>query len=878
MQTLTDAELMEAYSSRQDEGAFGELMRRHGAMVYRACHRLLKDAHEAEDASQAVFVVLARKAGGLRKGDLAAWLYRVAHLVAAETVRKRMHRAKREESYAVDEAIQTDGFAASDVVDPAPLGLVDAALLSLPERCREAVILRYLQNHSEAEAAQRAGCAVGTLSARASRGIAKLRQRLAKRGVTLGGVALAGLLTSEASAAVPETLLPSILATVKTAVATTATGTGATSTAAMLAKGAMKAMFIAKVKMVAAVAAASLVVAGGGTIVAQEVAGQRKAAERPAAAPPVAEGNSAERFASPAWRGDDASHDLARVGIRVFQVGGWGPGGLSGWATPAELRRQTMPATNYVNAWAASQEREVLWLSDARMTVTSARVRVDAASGVSVLEGDIRVEIPGARSPITGERAEFHKGRNTLVVDGVDIPLPGKNVAIIGTKAELDAMKQQAGGETATVEKFLAMLMPQEGPPAAEQGYQREDYVAEEEQATLRKIFAAAEGKAKVDAAKKLCAAGGDDGLVFLKAELSKPGASTNSWASGAVESLGAHGGPEAIEMLKTFLLDVSSPCWNRASFALGRNGGTAAVEILRTALKSDDTNTAHRATCGLGLLGGKSGLELAALALAHTDSRIRRAGAFGAYRAHGERALPLIEKALTDKDVDVRKMAANGLFNMGGDKAADLIQRQLAIEKDPAVVKALNRAFLYGELSKQDASANSWSNDAVKAFVAHGGPEALEMLKTFLLAGSSPCGDRAAVALGRYGGTAAVEILRTALKSRDSSVAHRATFGLEFLGDKAGLELSALALAHVDPKVRRGGAFGAYRAHGERALPLLEKALTDKDADVRKMVANGLANIGGDKAADLIQRQLAIEKDPAVVKALKDAEAQLKK
>jgi RNA polymerase sigma factor (sigma-70 family) len=261
MQTLTDAELMDAYSSRQDEGAFGELMRRHGAMVYRACHRLLKDAHEAEDASQAVFVVLARKAGGLRKGDLAAWLYRVAHLVAAETVRKRMHRAKREESYAVDEAIQTAGFAASDVADPALLGLVDAALLSLPERCREAVILRYLQNHSEAEAARRVGCAVGTLSSRASRGIERLRQRLAKRGVALGGVALAGLLTSEASAAVPETLLPSILATVKTSVATTATATTATSAAAMLAKGAMKAMFIAKVKTAALVTAAAVLLA-----------------------------------------------------------------------------------------------------------------------------------------------------------------------------------------------------------------------------------------------------------------------------------------------------------------------------------------------------------------------------------------------------------------------------------------------------------------------------------------------------------------------------------------------------------------------------------------------------------------------------------------
>lgn len=264
---MTDAQLLQAYSSRQDEpfgvaqgeAAFGELMRRHGAMVYRACHRLLKDAHEAEDASQAVFVVLARKAGGLRKGDLAAWLYRVAHLVAAETVRKRMRRTGREVAYAEDAAIQVGEDTSDEAADPAVLELVDAALLSLPERYRQAVILRYLQNHSQEDAARLAGCPLGTLSSRASEGIARLRQRLAKRGVALSGVALAGMLTSEASAAVPETLLPSILATVKTAVATTATATGASSTAAMLAKGAMKAMFIAKVKMVAAIAAAVIV-------------------------------------------------------------------------------------------------------------------------------------------------------------------------------------------------------------------------------------------------------------------------------------------------------------------------------------------------------------------------------------------------------------------------------------------------------------------------------------------------------------------------------------------------------------------------------------------------------------------------------------------
>jgi RNA polymerase sigma factor (sigma-70 family) len=186
MQNMSDTELIDAYVSRQDESvgaarreaAFAELVRRHGTLVYRACHRLLKDHDEARDASQAVFVILARKAGGLRKGDLAPWLYRVAHHVAAETMRKRMRRSDREQVYAWNEAIQMDVNTSDEGADPAVLGRVDAALLSLPERYREAVILRYLQNHSQEEAARLAGCPLGTLSRRASEGIARLRKRL----------------------------------------------------------------------------------------------------------------------------------------------------------------------------------------------------------------------------------------------------------------------------------------------------------------------------------------------------------------------------------------------------------------------------------------------------------------------------------------------------------------------------------------------------------------------------------------------------------------------------------------------------------------------------------------------------------------------------
>jgi RNA polymerase sigma factor (sigma-70 family) len=243
-------------------------------MVYRVCLRMLRHHQEAEDATQAVFLVLLNKASRLtRKGELTGWLYGVARNVCLEALRKR---ARRQEEAMLDEteepAVEEYRPAHEEVMP-----FLDEELAGLTGVLRQAVVLRYLQGYSQAEAARQANCTEVTLSVRASRGIERLRQRLTKRGVALGGVALVGLLTSEASAAVPETLLPSILATVKTAAATTATATGATTTAAMLAKGAMKAMFIAKVKMVAAVAAA-VIVTGTAVPVGIAVAQSAKAA------------------------------------------------------------------------------------------------------------------------------------------------------------------------------------------------------------------------------------------------------------------------------------------------------------------------------------------------------------------------------------------------------------------------------------------------------------------------------------------------------------------------------------------------------------------------------------------------------------------------
>ena len=120
----TDAELIASYAASQDEGAFAELVSRYRQLVHRTCLRLLGDNHAAEDATQATFIVLVKRAASLRReGNLAGWLHKVARLVALETLRARARRAKREQEAAMmmeterhgdEEACWTDVLQALD--------------------------------------------------------------------------------------------------------------------------------------------------------------------------------------------------------------------------------------------------------------------------------------------------------------------------------------------------------------------------------------------------------------------------------------------------------------------------------------------------------------------------------------------------------------------------------------------------------------------------------------------------------------------------------------------------------------------------------------------------------------------------------------------
>ncbi len=407
MPTKTDRELLAVWRETGDEAAFAELVARHRQMIYRTGLRMLGNVQDAEDAVQAVFVVLVRKADRVRReGSLGGWLHKVTRHVALQALARRASHERRKEELAMWHEAKA-GETPPDADWDAVLRYLDEELAALSEPLRQAVVLRYLQGNSEKAAAELAGCPLGTLSRRASQGLAKLRQRLAKRGVTLSGVALAGLLASEASSAVPETLLPSLLATVKGAVATSATGTGwdsvalgakdvATSTPGTLAQGAMRAMFIAQVKMTALVTAVVMGVGGASVTAVVAVAREQgKAAEEGKAAekvaPPAAaaatnataDGSGAppsrERtICSFATTFEAARRDLILAGVRVFELRRWRdefPDANDHRAdlvrpTPIEIRRKRMPLADYVQDLARNRGGEkVFWLLDGAVAI-----------------------------------------------------------------------------------------------------------------------------------------------------------------------------------------------------------------------------------------------------------------------------------------------------------------------------------------------------------------------------------------------------------------------------------------------------------------------------------------------------------------------------
>jgi RNA polymerase sigma factor (sigma-70 family) len=258
--------LLHRFLADADEAAFEALVRRHGPMVLGVCRRVLKHPHDAEDAFQATFLVLVRKAVSIRKRDtVGGWLYGVACKTALKARAADLRRQAKERQAGEMRGRQKAEEDAWADLQP----LLDQELGHLPDKYRLPVVLCDLEGKTRKEAARELGWVEGTLSGRLARARQMLAQRLARRRVVLSGGLLATMLSQHAaSACVPAALLAATVQAAGGMVAGQALAAGLISAkVAALTKGVLNTMFLTRLKIATAMLlAAALLVGTTGTL------------------------------------------------------------------------------------------------------------------------------------------------------------------------------------------------------------------------------------------------------------------------------------------------------------------------------------------------------------------------------------------------------------------------------------------------------------------------------------------------------------------------------------------------------------------------------------------------------------------------------------
>ena len=266
---MTDGQLLENFVTNHDAAAFEALVRRHGLMVWGACRRLLRNQQDAEDAFQATFLVLARKAASVFPREMVGnWLYGVAHITALRAKSLAAKQRVRERQVKdMPEPATADTRRSKDLQT-----LLDEELSRLPDKYRIAIVLCDLESRTRREVAQQLKIPDGTLSSRLTTGRRLLAQRLARRGLSFSGGALATVLSQSAASACLPTSLVAITVNAATSVAAgRAVAAGVISSkVTALANGVLKAMLITKLKKVATVLVVLGVLAFGAALVTQQ--------------------------------------------------------------------------------------------------------------------------------------------------------------------------------------------------------------------------------------------------------------------------------------------------------------------------------------------------------------------------------------------------------------------------------------------------------------------------------------------------------------------------------------------------------------------------------------------------------------------------------
>jgi RNA polymerase sigma factor (sigma-70 family) len=325
----SDGDLLRSFVVRGDGDAFAALVRRHGLMVLGVCRRLLPNRHDAEDAYQATFLVLARRAACVRPPEaVGGWLYGVAYRTAQAARVKEIRRRARERLL--------PELPDAEAPRPTPwrelLPLLDREVMRLPEKYRLPVVLCELEGRTRREAARQLGLAEGTLSSRLATARRALALRLARHGTLLGAAAVGALLSEGAPAAGP---VPRVVA---------AGQEGIPGPAAALAGEVVRAMRMSKLRKVLLLVAAAGAAAFGGV-----AWGYQALAEKPAAAP----GSKPAEAARTVPRADPAQVGKEQIQVDcVFYkgdpLGAWEDGTLKPIAEPKLVMLEGRPACFFV--------------------------------------------------------------------------------------------------------------------------------------------------------------------------------------------------------------------------------------------------------------------------------------------------------------------------------------------------------------------------------------------------------------------------------------------------------------------------------------------------------------------------------------------------
>ena len=913
MQNMSDGQLVEKYISNKSQEAFTLLVKRHGGMVYSTCSRLLNNPIDAEDASQTVFLLLAKKAETLHKRDaVATWLFKTTHMVCMnfqqafkrrekhekEAIIMRHSELKKREIYNEKQntgwnEIQTE---------------LDTVLMALPKKYRKTLLLAYLENRSHKEIAIELGVAESTVSTHVSRGLEMLRRKLSGKGVVMTTALLGSLLIENSLMAAPAPLIAK-LAAIGTlsvpALTTTAATTGISSTSITLMETIMKTMFWVKVKITATVITTVVAVSISTPIVMNSIVAEEKKdtnqEQVTPAKPPVKQVENKEitkpvksqkmiKVTPRTWNAWTVFNKFEEPDPKVVMIRK-----RNSLVIPSKLRFKPVKADELIEAVAKFNNLKVAWhknktiavlyrgaldkaVKDLRKELASndEKIRANAAWKAGWLEDprviDALAQVANDKSPDVvryAVKSLSRLGFASAVVAGGDKMLPFLQRALkdydvsvrkdavlalgdIGGEKVVELLEEALNDRKPFVRGFVISVL--------------EDMDGEKKFKLIKKALEDKNGYVRGKAVYALGSVTGDEAFELIKKNLKDRDLNVRRSAVFALVKVNRD---EAFELAKNALNDEARFVRLGAISALGQIGGEKTIGILENFL--DDKDKAVR-SCVVGALGNiseKKALELIEKALDDKDAFVRIDAVSALLNIGGENSFELIEKVLDDKDANVRSRVISALGQIGGEKAFTLITKVLE-DKDLFVkgraISALGqiggeKAFVLIEEALKDKNRNI-KLSAVSALKQIGGEKASALIEKALEDEDVSVRRSAVSALTQIGGEKAFALIEKALEDKDVNVRHTAASALCQIGGEKAFALIEKAFEDKDDYMRSIAASALGQIGGEKALALIEKALKDKNRNIRLSAVSALKKIDGEKAFALIEKAFEDEDD----------------